>query len=269
MYLERYINTFMKNIYAYVLVAGCWLFFSCKKEIKNTSSISDEISSLSTEDARWQGAFLSYNGLPKSRYGIPDNLFIRDGYARIYSDSVKINKDNYYSTKIWLVIPESINIKGDSLNFEAGLRNSFNSSFYSPDHGRDIKMYVKGETNEGFINNVATSDIDPDGLERAAISIGQTVKNNLTQLQHNFQNYDTLILQTFNHGIVAYRNNTILTGLAYEREPNIGRLKEIGIEFKGSGFINYIKIYNSVTGKLLMSERFNMDGQSTVVWHMK
>jgi len=55
--------------------------------------------------------------------------------------------------------------------------------------------------------------------------------------------------------------------LGYGNEPLIGRLKEIGIVFKGSGFIDYVKTYNSVNGKLLMSEDFNTEGQSTVVWY--
>src|SRR5215212_4595630 len=117
------------------LAIGC-LFFSCKKETVNASlKSSDQNGALSvTEEAKWQGKFLSLNALPASRY-VPDRSFIGNGYARIFSDSVKIDEHNYYSTAIRLLIPASENIKGDSLNFEAGLRNSFNSSFYHPSHG--------------------------------------------------------------------------------------------------------------------------------------
>lgn len=117
------------------------------------------------------------------------------------------------------------------------------------------------------ITNVATSDVEPGAPARAAIRLGQTIKNNIAALQHNVEDYDTLILQTFNRGLVAYRNDAYLGGLAYGNEALIGGLKEIGIVFKGSGFIDYVKIYNSVNGKLLMSEDFNTDGESTVVWY--
>jgi hypothetical protein len=256
----------MKNLTGCIFAITFLLFVSCKKESSLIQlNSSDASASLSAAlKIRWQGAFISYNGLPPSAF-IPDKLFIKNGYARIYNDSVKINKHNYYSTRFRLVLPDSVKIKGDSINFEAGLKNPFNSSFYDPYYGRDITLYIKGTTNEALINNVATSDINPDAVKRARIKIGQTIKNNLPQLQYNFEDYGTLILQTFNRGVVAYRNNEYLTGLAYEKEPLIGRLKEIGITFKGSGYIDYIKIYNSVNGKLLLSEDFNTDGQSTVI----
>ena len=257
----------MKNVITYLLLAVGLFFFSCKKETVDTHlKVSNNNSLLLVEEATWKGAFLPYTGLQDSRF-IPDELFIKNGYARIYSDSMKANSYNFYTTMIRLVIPDSINIKGDSLNFEAGLKNPFNSSPFSPYYGRDITLYIKGETNTAFINNVATSDIDPNGHTRAAIRVGNTGKNDLPALQHNFQDYDTLILQTYNHGIIAYRNNAYLNGLAYWDEPHIGRLKEIRIIFRGSGFVNYVKIYYSVNGKLLMSENFNTDGQSTVIWH--
>ena len=107
----------------------------------------------------------------------------------------------------------------------------------------------------------------PGAQERAVLQLGQTIKNNVAALQYNFEDYGTLILQTFNRGVVAYRNDAYLAGLSYGKEPLIGRLKEIGIVFKGSGFIDYVKIYNSVNGKLLMSEDFNTAGESTVVWY--
>ncbi|HEX5150437.1 MAG TPA: hypothetical protein VFW07_03250 [Parafilimonas sp.] len=240
---------------------------SCKKESSPTQlHSSDASASLSAAlKIKWHGKFISYNGFPASAF-IPDKLFIKNGYARIYNDSIKINKQNYYSTRFRLVLPDSIKIKGDSINFEAGLKNPFNSSFYDPYYGRDITLYIKGSSNEAMITNVATSDINPDAVKRARIKLGQTLKKNLPQLQYNFEDYGTLILQTFNRGVVAYRNNEYLSGLAYEKEPLVGRLKEIGIIFKGSGYIDYIKIYNSVNGKLLLSEDFNTDGQSTVIY---
>ena len=65
--------------------------------------------------------------------------------------------------------------------------------------------------------------------------------------------------------MVAYRNDAYVGGLSYADEPLIGKLKEIGVVFKGSGFIDYINVYNSVNNKLLMSEDFNTDGKSTII----
>jgi hypothetical protein len=62
--------------------------------------------------------------------------------------------------------------------------------------------------------------------------IGKTVINNLPELQYNFEDYGTLILQTFNRGLVAYRNDAYVKGLGYGNEKLIGRLKEIGVIFR-------------------------------------
>ena len=256
----------MKKLTNCTLAILCLFLFSCKKEtsFNNAVSAGDNASATEAEQIKWKGAFVSDNGnLPLSF--IPDKLFIKNGYARLYKESIKLNEQNFYSTKFRLVLPADLNIKGDSINFEAGLKNPLNSSYFDAFHGRDITLYIKGETNEASITNVATDDINPDGGERAGIRLGQIFKNPLPQLQHNFEDYDTLILQTFNRGVVAYRNDTYLSGLAYEDEPVVGRLNEIGIIFKGSGFVDYIKIYNSVNGELLLSEDFNTDRKSNVI----
>lgn len=261
---------YMKNFRLTLCALTLTALFSCKKETITTQQRSlgtgsDESAQLAA-GSMWQGAFLSYNGLPGSRI-IRDKFFIGNGYARIYSDSIRINRYNYYSTQFRLVIPSSFNIKGDSLNFEIGVKNPASSSMYDPFYGRDISLYIKGETNDALITNVVASDINPDIHESALIRIGGTVMNNVAGLQYNFEDWGTLILQTFNRGVVAYRNNEYLGGVGYGREALIGRLKEIDIIFKGSGFIDYVKLSNSVNGKLLMSEDFNTDGQSTIVWY--
>lgn len=250
------------------LVLSAIVLFSCKKEIntRNEMSASSNESATAAAGTNWQGAFLSSSGNPMSRV-IKDKFFIRNGYARIYNDSIKINPNNYYHTQFRLVIPSSIKIKGDSLNFEVGLKNPLNSTSIPATVGREIDVYIKGETNDAFIANTSTSDVSPGSLDYALMRVGKTVINNVTELQYNFEDYTTFVLQTFNEGLVAYRNDAYIKGLAYYNEPNIGRLREIGIIFQGSGYIDYIKLYNSANGKLLMSEDFNTDGQSTVVWY--
>jgi len=256
----------MKKIQTAFLSAMLLLLFSCKKETAHSDAVqsSGTLAQSMAAQLKWQGLFISENGLPPSR-AVPDKYFIKDGAARIYSDAISIDEDNHYSTRIKLVIPTSVTISGDSLNFEAGVKNPANSTFYDPSYGRDITLYLQGATNSAYINNTATTNIDPTAPKRAAITLGQTVRNNLSFMQYNFEAYGTLILQTFNRGVVAYRNNEYLGGLGYGSESVIGQLQEIGITFKGSGYIDYIKLYNSATGKLLLSEDFNTDGKSNVI----
>ena len=258
----------MKDFRTTFTILSVILLFSCKKDIQPQNELSAGTNESATTAAgtNWQGAFLSYSGNPMSRV-IKDKFFIKNGYARIYNDSIKINPNNYYHTQFRLVIPSTIKIKGDSLNFEVGLKNPLSSSDIPESVGREIDVYIKGETNDAFIANTSTSDVSPGSQQYALIRVGKTLINNVAELQYNFEDYTTFVLQTFNEGLVVYRNDTYVKGLAYYDEPNIGRLKEIGIIFQGSGYIDYIKLYNSVNGKLLMSEDFNTDGQSTVVWY--
>lgn len=260
----------MKNFRTSFTFLLCFItFYSCKKETILTQSEPADAGIASeavAEGSKWQGAFISLNGRPGSRK-IPDRLFIKNGYARIYNDSIRLSSSNYYSTQFRLLIPDNIRIKGDSINLEIGVKNPSNSSFFIPYHGRDVGLSIKGETNTATINNAITDDIRPGASEFAFIQLGETNVDNIKELQYVFEDWGTLVLQSFNRGLWSYRNDSVYKGIAYGDEPVIGRLREIGISFKGSGYIDYVKIYNSVNGKLLMSEDFNTDGVSTVVWY--
>lgn len=256
----------MKKMKISLVAAACLLlFFSCKKESVNDEALqsSGTLSQSVASQSRWQGTFISENGLPPSR-PVSDKFFIKDGAARIYRDTVSFDENNHYSTRIKLVFPSSLVIAADYLNLEAGVKNPANSTFYDPSFGRDITLYIKGEANTAYINNTATSDVDPGASQRAGIKLGNSGQL-VPALQYNLEDYGTLILQTFNRGVVAYRNNEYLGGLGYGEESVLGKLEEIGITFKGSGYIDYIKLYNSATGKLLLSEDFNTDGKSTII----
>lgn len=260
----------MKNFRTTITLLLCFIvFYSCKKETAVTQSKSAVVnvaSEAAASGSRWQGAFISYNGVPASRL-ISDRYFIANGYARIYNDSVRIPSKNYYSTQFRLLVPESVKIKGDSVTLEVGVKNPLNSSWFNASRGRDVGLFIKGETDSAFINNVLPDNISPGAGAYAIMQIGNTRVNYVTTLQYQFEDWGTFILQTFNRGLAAYRNDEYLRGIAYYSEAPVGRLKEIRILFKGSGYLDYVRMYNSVNGKLLMSEEFNTDGVSTVVWY--
>ena len=93
----------MKPLTSCCWAIACLLMLSCKKEMiqteSNLSIISNEkVSSSVVKEAKWQGEFVSYNGLPPSFF-VTDKYFINNGYARIYNGALKFSKQNYYSTK--------------------------------------------------------------------------------------------------------------------------------------------------------------------------
>ena len=215
---------------------------------------------------KWQGAFISETGFPPSRF-IPDTYFINDGHARIYNDSLLyLSPENHYSTLIRLIMPNSVTINGDSLNFTASVKNSADASLFDPYYGCDVTMYIKGETNQVSVNTTVTNHINPQAYKRALIQMGNSSVY-VPGLQHNFVDFDTLVVQTFNFGTIAYRNDTYTGGLSYGNEKPIGRVKEIGIIFKGSGYIDFIQLIYSVNSRMFMSEDFNTDGESNIIVH--
>ena len=260
----------MKN-FRRLLPALCLIVFliSCKKEVlpekeKAVASVSSSQDVVAGE--RWWADYLAFRAYPRSRR-FADHFFIANGYARLYTDTVDIYPSNYYSTVFRLRIPASRNINADNITFEAHVKNPSNSSQYIPFHGRDIGLKIIGETDSAFINNVTPDSIRSDAHDFAIMQIGSNRIDNVTQLQYLFEDWGTLVIQTFNYGLVAYRDNQYLRGLPYAGQPLLGRLKELVITFKGSGFIDWVKLYDSATGDLIMSEDFNIDGQSSVVWY--
>ena len=259
----------MKN-FRRLLPALCFVttFIACKKEA--TPPEETMVNAISTDEAvigeRWWANYLALDFYPPS-HRIGDNRFIANGYARIYSDSVAVDPFNYYSTSFRLRVAALRNIDADNITFEAHVKNPSNSSPYPALHGRDVSLKIVGNNNYALINNVTPDSINSDAHNYAVIQIGNNRLDNVTELQHLFEDWGTIVIQTFNYGVVAYRDDQYLKGLPYAGESRLGKLKEILISFKGSGYIDWVKLYNSATGDLIMSEDFNIDGQSSVVWY--
>lgn len=258
----------MKNFRTpFIILFAVVIFYSCKKEATALSTSSAESSSLEAiiTDGKWVGEYIAYNNYYPASRNFKDKFFIANGYARLYTDSVNIYPNNYYYTQIHLKIPAVLDIDGDNITLEAGVKNPANSTFYIPYHGRDVGIKIMGTTDSARISNVVPDSIRPDAHKYAVMQFGNNIVNNVTELQYLFEDWGTLVLQTFNNGLVAYRNNEYLKGLPYNDQPKIGRLREIIIGFKGSGYVDWVKLYNSATGELILSEDFNTNGESTVV----
>lgn len=259
----------MKN-FRTLLAALCFVttFIACKKETAppREAVVASVAASEAVTGDRWWADYMAFRGYPRSRR-FADHFFVANGYARLYTETVAIYPSNYYSTVFRLRVPASRNINADSITFEAHVKNPSNSSQYIPFHGRDIGLKIIGETDSALINNVTPDSIRSDAHDYAIMQIGSNRIDNVTQLQYLFEDWGTLIIQTFNNGVVAYRDDQYLRGLPYAGQPLLGRLKELSVSFKGSGYIDWVKLYNSATGELIMSEDFNIDGQSSVVWY--
>ncbi len=99
-----------------------------------------------------------------------------------------------------------------------------------------------------------------------ALTVGSYGVTNTTDLIYQFQTWTKLALVARNKKLSVYRDEILIKSIDYSG-TKIGSLKRIKIAFKGSGSVDWVNLYNSNTGKKLMQENFNVDGQSSVVWY--
>ena len=84
---------------------------------------------------------------------------------------------------------------------------------------------------------------------------------------NNFLPYVMAALEAKNKTFIVYINETYITSIPYDKVNKIGRLKQIIVAFKGSGTIDWVKLYNSNTGTQLIQEDFNIDKRSNTIWY--
>jgi hypothetical protein len=96
----------------------------------------------------------------------------------------------------------------------------------------------------------------------------ETSKNitNSTNLLYVFEDWTNVTLEANDNVLTTKRNGAVTESLSYEGY-SIGLLKTINISFKGSGSIDWVKLYSSKSNTLLMQEDFNASGTSNVTWY--
>ncbi|MEP6513063.1 MAG: hypothetical protein ABJA79_04300 [Parafilimonas sp.] len=99
-----------------------------------------------------------------------------------------------------------------------------------------------------------------------ALTVGSYGVTNTTDLIYQFQTWTKLALVARNKKLSVYRDEILIKSIDYSG-TKIGSLKRIKIAFKCSGSVDWVNLHNSNTGKKLMQENFNVDGQSSVVWY--
>jgi len=245
----------MKSLIQTGLTALVLLTVSCKKEVKITSADAQlsatEISDATTRcNSRWTGAYATI-GEP-TLFG-SDNTFINNGIAQLTNSPW-----SYFYTSIILPIPACHRFSSDSIRFTVRLKNpSDQAGSVAP---YDVSLWLKGSKDTGYVQFLAQYP------EYTALKVGNFGITNTTDLIHLFQDWTELTLETKNKRLTVYMNGTMVKQIIY-RGTRIGTLKEISVGFKGSGIIDWVKLYNSNNGIQLMQEDFNVNGHSSVVWY--
>ena len=246
------------------LPAAFLLFLSsCSKQMSEPASLSsepaDEFTTAAvpalTADRGWYG-FYAGPGV----YAPSDTLFapniIKGGFIQmpVYTYD---NRDVF--TGIDYDILPGHNISGDSIIYEVQVKNP-KDGIHSD---WDVAINIKGTTGEAYVGFVADSSYS----QFTQFFVGKSSVNGAPQLVYDFENFTTLRLILKNNRATIELNGKSLLGFVYGAPNRIGQIKNINFGGKGYLSATSVKLLNSYTNKLLLSETFNTNGKSTVVYH--
>jgi len=255
----------MKTLSNLIAVSSLLLFISsCKKEAIPTTGTLTSISNSSELDAgngdcdrRWFGLYA--NGINPDDT-ITQKSLIKNGVAQLPA----VNWYNYH-TGIDYNIPLCHEISADCITFEVRLKNPSDGSGAIYDYEVALQLYgsekLYGSSTFSEIYFVANSSAQ----NYSHIWIGNEQLWNLPELVHYFGDYETLTLQIKDNVLSIFREGSLVKAVPYE-STHLGRLRRIGIGFKGTGTADWVKLYNSKSGTQIMQEDFNVDGKSNVIW---
>lgn len=239
--------------------------FSCQKEISNNQQNlnqatvhSDAISGTGECERRWFGEYS--NGINPDDT-ITQKDFIANGVAQL----PPVDWYNYH-TGIFYDIPLCHEISADCIRFDVRLKNpnNVNGAIYGYDvalqlYGSD-KTYGTDKYSEIYLVG------DPTAQAYTHIWIGNEKMSNIPELVHYFGDYQTLSLELKNSTLNIYIDGSLIKSLPYDISTHLGKLKRIGIGFKGTGTADWVKLFSSSTGNQIMQEDFDLDGKSNVIW---
>ncbi len=249
----------MKKINLACILLMLLSIYSCKKESIETSSLSAQSNSnVVTDDtvcrSEWVGEF--DQNTPERTYYTTDHKIIFDGYAHVQVPSGFAR--GAYATQIILPTPDCAVINGDSLRMSVNVMNPTDSG-NSP-YTASVYLYMYGSNDSAYVQ------FNGYYSKNTKIGVGRYKELNVSGLYHLFSTYEVVSLIAKDHIISVYRGGKLIARVDYTG-TNIGQLQRIAVGFRGSGYVDYVKLYNSTTGALLMKEDFNVPHKSTDTWY--
>jgi len=244
---------FSKSFLTYLV---CLAIVSCTKSINSTRE-GQKVAAENSEDVygdratRWFGI---YSAFGYQNDTVKDKAFIQNGIATLNNNPLYTSS---YFTSIELNIPKCKWIDGDSTRLVVRLRNPADTigSVYS----YDVSLWLIGSKDSALVTFNA---YDP---QYTTLKVGDKQILNSNALLYLFQDWTILALEAKNKNVTVYKNHAPVLKLNYKGNK-IGKLKQIHIDFKGSGQVDWAKMYNSNTNKQIMQEDFN-NAHSNVIWY--
>jgi hypothetical protein len=232
--------------------------FSCKKEVSKIQPISDLASqelAKTNEDCgngQWKGVYATYN-LPFVYED--DSKFISGGIAKLTNTPWPYQD---FFTSVDLKIPFCRKFAGDTAKLEVRLKNPSGEQGSVTDY--DVNLYLYGSSDTAHVTFIAYR------AQFTSFGVGSKQITNSPDLLYLFQDWSTVTLEAKDKNLSVYRDGALIKTISY-KGLKIGNLKKIQVGFKGSGSVDWVKLYSSCTNTLHMQENFDVDGKSNIIWY--
>lgn len=187
---------------------------------------------------------------PKNYYILNEEFFIHNGFAFVKQEFTNAYR---YWTNIELEIPCAKQFSADDIKLEWRGKSNLSIGLAESDMGATIT----GEKEMAQINCI-TYNRPPFFKFR----YGTKSLTNVPELVNNPSEWATYAISVKNKTMGFYKNDRLVK----EMNDNqvLGQLKKISIHFKGSGKVDWVRLYHK--DKLVMQETFNQEEKSSVEW---
>lgn len=186
----------------------------------------------------------------RNNYTLSEKFFVQNGNAEVKHEFGRAHR---YWTNIELSIPCSKSISADNVKLE----------WYSKSNiAIDIDESDMGATLYGQNENASVNCIT---YYRPPYSVFQYGKKKLTDVRETVGNpsdWAKYSIEVSGKTMKFSKNDKVLKQL--KDNQTLGSLKKITIHFKGTGKIDWVRLYEGKS--LVLQEDFNIHGQSSIVW---
>jgi hypothetical protein len=224
------------------------------KSIQPVSSTESNAVTSGCYPGKWYGVIFE-DGYPVVDT-IHDKYFIADGIAHIPNPNFKSGS---YFTHTVLKIPNCHTFVGDSTKFEVNLKNPTTGNTAVGDF--DVSLDITGAKNTAHVTFIAHNQ------DYTSVGIGTKQYFGIPQLVYAFEDYTVIALELKDGNLNVYKSGSLILTIPYKVTYRLGPVQSIDVRCKGSGYIDWVKLYNSDTGAQLMQEDFNTGNTSDVQWY--
>lgn len=222
-------------------------FTACKKEnvVQAVSSSNNSVKANAESNGKWEGVY--YSG--RSPIYVDDTTFIRNGVAHLKSRDFP-----EYRTDIELNIPKNKSFDADSATVVVRIKNP--EGLRGSRYPYDARILIDAGSKNVYVEYSA---------EKYLAELSASGDYWYSPIYNKVLNDWTVVI------LKCYGYHAAASERPFSKEVNVvhdnmGRIEILDFYFRGSGFIDWIKLYYGKPDRLIMEENFDGPG-SNVIWY--